>query len=217
MAEETSPAESQKDEKITPNSDGGVMRHPVVIGIITSLVASAIFSIFFQQILSSINELVVSSINIFYRGYIDSLYDSASANPVDESIAIIFVFSAIAPMYIIISLSIILRIGEEDTKIQMPKRTEKFALYPALLSAPVAFFMMIIMLSGTMVSLKINSIFQRQILALTPVISDQEKKDLQGMWAEMKSRSDYENIQKELKSLSTKYHRTLPHTIAVFP
>jgi hypothetical protein len=58
--------------------------------------------------------------------------------------------------------------------------------------------------------MRINSIFQRQLMALTPVISEQNRNEILGEWAMMKSKSDYSKVNDEMKMLAEKYHIHLP-------
>jgi hypothetical protein len=49
-------------------------------------------------------------------------------------------------------------------------------------------------------------------MALTPVITEEERKNVLGKWAMVKSQSDYQDIKTYLEDLAKKYHTTLPPT-----
>ena len=52
--------------------------------------------------------------------------------------------------------------------------------------------------------------FDQRLMALAPVISDQERKSLLGQWAVMKGRADYDKINARFEELAEKYHAELP-------
>lgn len=60
------------------------------------------------------------------------------------------------------------------------------------------------------VDLQTNASFQQRITVLAPVITDQEYKELQAMWASMDSRSDYEAINLKLELLASEHGIRLP-------
>jgi hypothetical protein len=47
-------------------------------------------------------------------------------------------------------------------------------------------------------------------MALTPVITEEERKQLLGNWAMMNSKADFLEINHKLDKLAEKYHVTLP-------
>jgi hypothetical protein len=52
--------------------------------------------------------------------------------------------------------------------------------------------------------------FDQRLMALAPVISDQERKSLLGQWAVMKGRADYDKINTRFEEFAEKYHAELP-------
>jgi hypothetical protein len=201
MAQETQPA--------NPAPNGS--RRAIIIGLISSLIGSILFSIFFQPILNVVSDGIVSIINFFYRGYIDNLYREASGNPSELLLALIFYTTVTGPIIILASVAIMFyqsnykKQGESNGKEQ-----NRLSVYVIFVIILVFLVMTAITIAGPTISVGLHSRFQRQIMALDPVISDQERKEMFGMWAEMKSKSDYDQIQSALKDLSNKYHRELP-------
>jgi hypothetical protein len=50
-------------------------------------------------------------------------------------------------------------------------------------------------------------------MALTPVISDQERKNILGQWALMKTRKAYDKLNDQFEELAKKYHAELPKSL----
>jgi hypothetical protein len=68
----------------------------------------------------------------------------------------------------------------------------------------------LLVISGKFVSLQATATFDRRLMALTPLISDQERKNLLGQWALMKGRKDYDKLNDQFEELAKKYHAELP-------
>jgi hypothetical protein len=65
---------------------------------------------------------------------------------------------------------------------------------------------------GLAVSIRANATFQRRLMALTPVISEEETEQLLGKWAMMNSKAEYLEINTQLKEVANKYHVALPQS-----
>jgi hypothetical protein len=68
----------------------------------------------------------------------------------------------------------------------------------------------LIIAAGPAVSIRANSTFQRRLMALTPVITENDRKKLLGNWAMIKSKNDYLKINGQLEELAKKYSVALP-------
>jgi hypothetical protein len=171
--------------------------------IVTTLVASAIAP-FFQTILIWLSNIIVSSIGFFYNGYLDSLYYDAAQNPADSLIYIMFFLLAFAPMLLTVAaiMSMFIRPKTQET----PKRVR----YMFVAVTVVTIIPFLIAVAGPAVSIRANATFQRRLMALTPVISDAERKQLLGQWAMINSKASYQNINKQIEELATKYNAPLP-------
>ena len=80
----------------------------------------------------------------------------------------------------------------------------------AILCLAVAVPLMFIINSGLYTAFQATATFDRRLMALAPVISDQERKSLLGQWAMMKGRADYDKINAKFQELAEKYHSELP-------
>jgi hypothetical protein len=68
----------------------------------------------------------------------------------------------------------------------------------------------VILNAGIYVPFQATATFDRRLMALAPVISDEERQSLRGQWALMKGRADYNKINDRFKELAEKYHAELP-------
>jgi hypothetical protein len=79
--------------------------------------------------------------------------------------------------------------------------------------APIAMIALFgIIFAGPAVSIRANATFQRRLMALTPVISEEERKQLLGKWAMMNSKAEYLEINTQLEEIANKYHVALPQS-----
>jgi len=58
--------------------------------------------------------------------------------------------------------------------------------------------------------LQLNTSFKQRITVLSPHISEQQEKELRAQWASMKSRKDYENINRALEDAAKNKEVKLP-------
>jgi hypothetical protein len=171
----------------------------------TSIVASCLFAIFFQPILTVTSNLIVSTIGFFYGGYVDRLYSQAVQSPGDRLIYAVFGIIAGTPIIVLISLGLsnLTRRFTRPTARQTGRLIS--TVFAVIMIIPLA-----ILIAGPSVSIRANATFQRRLMALTPVISDQERKELLGTWAMINSKAEYENINTQMEDLAKKYHAILP-------
>jgi hypothetical protein len=172
--------------------------------IISNLVVAILFAIFFQNIATAISNLIVNIIGTFYKGYIDSLYNQAAESPSDFLLLYLLVLIVLMPGLVVIAFWIagtiatkLSRIGGESIR---SRRT-----YRMILLAPFPFVILLFGISGPLVSIEANAKFQRRLMLLSPVISQQEKNEFLGKWAKMKSQDDYNKIMDEMQSVAKKY------------
>jgi predicted PurR-regulated permease PerM len=194
---------------VQPSKQPSNPRNSFWATVVTSIVASILFAIFFQPILTWISNVIVSAIGVFYSGYVDSLYFKAAQNPADYVIYTLFAFIAGFPVVALVSLAII-----SFTEPWL-RRTQRFISTSVISTSLAIGFGVIlipffIIIAGPAVSIRANATFQRRLMALTPVISDEERKELLGKWAMVSSKVDFENINTQIEELAKKYQTKLP-------
>jgi len=173
--------------------------------VVGSIVASFLFALFFQPIVTAISNVTVSTIGVFYTGYVDRLYYNAVQNPADQLIYMVFSVITGLPMVIFVALVLtgLLRRVADQTQRRISRMLT--IILPFMLTP------LLIIVAGPEVSLNANATFQRRLLALTPVITEDERKELLGEWAMVNSKANYLQINTRLEELANKYHTTLPH------
>jgi hypothetical protein len=182
-------------------------RRTLWLSVAGSIIASIIFAIFFQPVTTFVSDITVTTIGVFYRGYVDSLYREATINPTDSLIYMVFAIVVMFPGLVFIAIGIA-RIASRAGLRKRP-RSEIIGRVLSITLGINTLFLAIIA-SGPYVSIRANASFQRRMMALTPAISEQERKELFGKWAIMKSRADYDGINEQMESLATKVHQELP-------
>jgi cytochrome bd-type quinol oxidase subunit 2 len=184
-------------------------RRTIWLSIIASVVASILFGIFLQPITTGISNVIVSIIGVFYGGYIDLIYDNAAENPIDYVVLLTFFMIMVLPLIILFYL--VMLTYRLATGRPTPFWSSVISMVPlAYFIAGISIFPLLIMSAGITISIKANATFQRQLMALAPVISEQETKELRRQWAMMKSKTDYAAINSQIDALAAKYHTELP-------
>lgn len=181
-----------------------------------SIIASIIFGIFFQPIIAFVSNVVITTVNLFYYGWIDHIYRQAAGSTEYTAIYEMLSFITIFPMGfalgVVTAMFIAtLRFSDRESRIWgdgfLQLRLIRGVMVVLLaLVIPYTF----IANSAIYTAFQATATFDQRLRALAPVISDQERKTLIGAWAVMKGRSDYDKINARLEELSLKYHTTLP-------
>ncbi len=195
--------------------------------ILASVIASILFIIFFQPILTFFwNICRILSIK-FYENYIDSVYLNAALgqrNWIDlillGSLALAICLSAFAAITSVNSKIGQLSSEELTPQKQTPekkvykleeslKRIKKIRIILYVLS-PFLMLTTLLIVVDSFVDLQLNTSFNQKINAIAPYITDQEEKILKSHWALMESRQDYELVNKNFQELAIKYKAKLP-------
>ncbi len=209
-------------------------------GIIASVLASFIFLIFIQPILSFAWKNIVTLSIHTYTGYIDSIYENAALgkrNWIDFLILGYFLFFLFLVLF---AFSMIFRLFMEDLdeRKQMRLMTEKekedyivkrrsltlkkvyvFEKHAKKLIIPTYVYQVLIFLIfandifSSYVDLKLNTSFAQRCTVIAPYIDDQTQKILQSKWASMKSRKDYEVVNKYLEDIAKSKNVVLPEVL----
>jgi ABC-type multidrug transport system permease subunit len=184
-----------------------------IASIISNLVVAILFAIFFQNIATSISQFIANLIGSFYRGYIDGLYDQAAQSPTDFLLYFLFTIVVLMPAMVTAMIAITSVISSKLLSSVEIKRISRQGTYiiALYLAAPLSFAILLLFISGPLVSITANAKFQRRLMALSPAISQQEKNEILGKWAMMKSQADYEKIMDDIKSIAENHGLKLPN------
>jgi hypothetical protein len=204
----------QTPESQEPASTTNINKTTVFISIIASLMASIIFYIFLQPILAFINESVARFISIFYQGFVDKSYEQAKGSITDSILLLIFtvgngVFSGILVGILVARITLQL-LGRQRARRLARIRLVSVVFYIAVVAVVFTIPLGTFAAASFANAIQAHSTFDNRLMALTPVISDQERKNLIGQWAFMGSKSDFFAIDHNMETLANKYHVKLP-------
>jgi hypothetical protein len=120
------------------------------VSVSASVVASIFFALFFQPTLTGITNFTVSTIGVFYSGYVDGLYNKAAQNPVDSLIYTVFGIIAATPMAILVSM--VLTILAKPLISRAELKTQRLIL---IISTCILVIPLVILVAGPAVSVAI--------------------------------------------------------------
>jgi len=163
---------------------------------------------------SGIRLIVISFISIFYKGWIDNIYRQAAGSTLYTAVYFIISIITMFPLGIISGILSVWLIGTGTSRFAgrvrqgiLPLRlVRRVAVLWIALGVPLMF----IVNSAIYRAFQATATFDQRLMALAPVISDQERKSLLGQWAVMKGRADYDKINARFEELAEKYHAELP-------
>jgi hypothetical protein len=194
----------------------------VGFGILTAIPASVI-ALFFQPVVSFVSNAIVHTIGSIYTGYIDSVYEQATLHPANRITLLMFMVFLAVPILYVLSPRVVTsafprlrgRQPDVNSMTSEERRRELTNLrrrlrYSIIVYLVISTGSILIVVSGNYVSISTEATFERGMMALAPVMSDQEKKELLSEWAHIKSKNDYNAIWAKMEGLATKYKQTLP-------
>jgi hypothetical protein len=202
------------------------------ISIITSLIASAIFLIFFEPLLKWSASVFTGSASSVVRLLVDGAYLEAVA--ASQAGAIFKIMVMVATPYLILSIAIsgatvaiIKRINnlvkdggtkddEDDSETQPIKSDFIFthrnkigwSLFAISLLVNVSWYTYTI--ASAYISIQAHSSFDRRMMALAPVVSDAERNQLYREWSFVASEADYEALMSRMETLAASKRQQLP-------
>jgi hypothetical protein len=210
-------------------------------GIISSIIASLIFLIFFQPILNSLWTILSRLSENTYSGYIDNVYKNAALghrNWIDYlslNFLFGFLFVLITALLIRFRRKIIFiqqkikyqSISDENEKQQYHnkinkgyrnrtlfyiKHGKKIVVFTYLYQTFI-FLVFADTLFKAYVDLQLNASFEQRLVVLAPNIDDQQEEVLRSQWASMTSRKDYEVFNKNFEQLANLKNVELPELL----
>lgn len=203
------------DKVTNKNKIMNIDRGTFIISVVSSIVASVLFGIFIQPIISFSSSIISHIISAFYQNFTDSPYLSATGSITDVMIFYIFmIFVSTGVGMSLAVLSVFYKskfvTSSDNELMQNSMRGANRIRYTALL---IAFFMIpwsFIVSSSLFTSMQAKSTFDRRIMALSSVITEQERKNLMRDWALMKTKADFDLINRHMEEFSSKYNSKIP-------
>ena len=192
-----------------------------LLSIIASLIASLATIYLIQPIM---NILWIVSLRIgtqALEGFTNKLYENAALGERDWLVALFSIILFIGPT-IFIPYTILLHTffrkfifrgisenGDKDSIKIMKSRVIKIIVVLYLVGTYFGFKAA----AAVYYDIQLNTSFKQRLAVLSPQITDVEEKELKANWAKMKSRKDYERINKIMGSLAATHNTELPEPL----
>lgn len=207
-------------------------------GIISSIIASLIFLIFFQPILGFIWNILTKISIITYTGYIDNIYKNAALGQRNWLgflilfffLSLIFTLITIFLMQFRAKLSRLYKdkeldlIEKEEDKLKFLKDKQQSV---SKIIAPLVnhynkfkifFFIyqtLILLFFGDTLfkayaDLQLNTSFNQRLTVIAPYIETQKEEELKSSWASMKTRKDFDELNNTIENIAKSSNVKLP-------
>lgn len=189
-------------------------------GIVSGVVASAIFIYFIQPILNFFSLVFVASSQFIGDAYIDRIYQQAShLETQDYSFLLIMLllgaFSfALAGISVKLFLIVLRKKKRQDEPTQDKEKNPRSRTTVRAISVAFIFQLQsILMLSivvANYIQLSVISSFKQHVRILAPYISDLEEEKFISEWSLMNSKGDYQQIYRRLNIIASANKIQLP-------
>jgi hypothetical protein len=173
-----------------PPPPSRINQRTFLISVTASVVASIIVGIFFQPIIAFISDIVISFISLFYKGWVDTIYQQAAGSTLYSAVYFIISMITMFPLGVVCGILVMWFIATGTSRFSrrlrqgiLPLRiVRRVAVLWIALGVPLMF----IVNSAIYRAFQATATFDQRLMALAPVISDQERKSLLGQWAVMR-------------------------------
>ena len=194
----------------------------VKVGVIASLIATALFIYFIDPILTIFGRTLLQFASRLYSSYVDHLFEKiALCSAVDPAFVLFsltmgFVSGISTGVCTGIIVSTIMKKKEKPPTLlaNMMKPTPTKAVIFGLSFILLTNFFTFFLVWDSWFQLKTISSFQQHMIAVTPYLEDREEKMLWSQWTQMRSRQDYDVIYARLKTVATAHGLRLPENKA---
>ncbi len=194
----------------------------VKVGVIASLIATALFIYFIDPILSFFGRSLFQLASRLYSSYVDHLFEKiALCSAIDHAyILLMLITCAVSGISTGVGIAMITDVIVKDKSktskflIKLMSLTPTKKVIVGLFLILVVNFFGFLMLWDSWFQLKTISSFQQHMLAVTPYLEDREEKILWSQWTQMRSRQDYDVIYARLESVAMAHGLRLPENKA---
>lgn len=207
-------------------------KETLIVGSTTGIIGSIVFVYFFDPILTAIGRFSSFIMQKMYKGYLDSVYLHVSRGDVNYPLFISFTIVYIGISTLILSSRILVKqldraIDKKKNKDAITNNTPseelitledsiqrvKLLKIKVVVVISVCSLFAILMFGDTFVRSNIASKHKQQMIIIAPYITDQKYKELQSMFASMKSQHDYFKLHQELTDIAFSNNIQLPSNI----
>ena len=186
------------------------------VGIVTGLIASALFLYFLDPILKFFGTLVFGVFSHVYGAYLDRLFAKAAlgATPNPGMFILAGLNGLFAGMATAIIHNLIFKKKKEE---ENPAEKSKFFSKRTRWALSLV-LVLIVLLNfhyywGTWFQFKLVTSFEQHITAVAPYLSEHDEKVLKSRWTQMKNRKDYEKIYEDLRQIAATNNISLPDNL----
>lgn len=190
-------------------------------GIISGIVASAIFLYFLQPLLELASRVFFRASNFIGSAYVDRIYAQAAHLETQDFSFTIFIiyFGGMAAIILSISIRLILKSlitksnknendkDSEKTKTPSPSRLVSAGLGGALLCVSLFLFSLI---AADFTQLSTISSFKQHMRIIAPYVDEQKEEELLSQWSLMENQDDYNNLYLIVHAIAEKDGLKLP-------
>jgi hypothetical protein len=188
------------------------------VGIITSIIASAVFLYFLEPILRFFGRLVFGFFHSFFSAYLDRLFLKAALGvPPDPSLFVLGIALGSLVGFFTLSTFALMRMskdkGESDEQLKSKPRRFKRLRVGSMVSIILLFAVSFHVYWSMWFQFKLTTSFSQHMRCVAPYVSEQQEKVLQSRWAQMKNQKDYEDIYSDLKNIAATNKIVLPENV----
>jgi hypothetical protein len=187
------------------------------MGVIGSLLVWPITTFVFQPLLPVATNVAVSVVGTMYKGYLDRLYARATLDPSAFVMQFLFLWVVLLPVLLLFGqlfLTFYYRSSIRRRLLSTAPAPTKLGIIKVIGMLLLVLLLFLVFVTGVSLDvffpMKTKATFERQLMALAPVISEKEKNYLLRDWAMMKSKSDFDKLRSKIDAMAEKYGETLP-------
>lgn len=192
-------------------------------GILIGIVSSAIFLVFIQPAMRIAWHFLISYTPLVLESYVDKFYKTASLG--NRSLLDVMFFGFMLSMSFGTSTGVFFsgRLRKKFEKIEneyreevisefknkmfrLKKQLDRFIGFSCVILCVLVFHILLL----TYANLQLNTSFKQRLTILSPKITLQQERELCALWASMKSKSDYIEVNRQLEGAAEKAGIQLP-------
>lgn len=193
-----------------------MIKKAIIYGVVSSLIASAIFLYFLDPLIQFLWGLITNSYANHFENYTNSVFLMAAKNySVDflSGIILALIPFGFCVMFIVFTIDMTISTYKYHKNNPQDKSKKKFHL---IFNCVFMLFIFLYYLPSIPAFYKpvaasgVNTIFNQRLNAIAPYIEPIEEKRLRSSWALMKNKEDYDNINKRLEEFAKNAQIQLP-------
>jgi hypothetical protein len=174
--------------------------------IIASILAGLIILYFLDPILSFLGRLTLRIAGALFSAYLDGLYAGVAIS--EPNFGFYLLLCATGFSLGITSGFILQGLGVIEKRISstlLPERVRRVAILSAIIS-----ILLLVATVDSYIRLKTISTFNQRLSVITPLITDQQRKEFLARFASMESKADFEAVMRTMDEVAVKNNVKVP-------